>query len=198
MLSEGDVVYLGLTSESRKANLQPGKVVDANLTALTVEITEDACAREQNQEILIYYNQRRDFVKQWALVNAVMETPSDENGQSKILVEMVRLGEPVSAENRECFRVSTTIEELTASFGDCEDCQVMDVSPTGFSLISVDEHEIGDIVTATIQYDGVQYSGSTRVQSKRILRDGRVRYGLHCIDKAYREAVQQLVMEVQH
>jgi hypothetical protein len=80
---------------------------------------------------------------------------------------------------------------------ECEGCRVIDVSPAGFSLISAEDHHINDIVTATVQYGGIQYSGRARVQSKRTWKDGHFRYGLYCIDRAFREAVQQLAMEVQ-
>lgn len=103
----------------------------------------------------------------------------------------------MQAENRECYRVSTMFRTITASFGDRDDCPLVDVSPTGFALISPADYGIGKTLEATIQYGGVEYSGRTCIYSKRILKDGRIRYGVNCIDKTYRDALQHITMDLQ-
>lgn len=88
MPSAGDTVHLQLSSELDKPHLHPSKVVEAGPNALTVEVGRDECAPEEGQEILIYCNLRRGFVKQSARVTAVREPAADEDDQSKLLVEM--------------------------------------------------------------------------------------------------------------
>ena len=173
MLTVGNDVFLQLTSESEHRTLHPSSVVEVTDHVFTAELEEHDLAPEAGQEILIYYNLRHEFVNQSARIDTVLETEPDENGQSKVLVAIERTGEPVSAEDRQCYRVSTVLAELAVSFGGCGDCPVMDVSPTGFSVISPKKYRVGRIVTATFQYENLQHTGHVCIQSMRPQRDGR-------------------------
>jgi len=191
--------------------LHPSKVVEVTENALTVEIDEntypfdvegDCQTLEVDQEILIYYNLDGDFLKQTARIDEVLEPEHEENdenkdGRKKVFVKMVAMGEPVSAESRQCYRVSTVVAELTASFGQCDDCQIVDVSITGFAVISLEEFPVGKVVTATPRYKDLQPTGSVCIHSVRALRDGRFRYGLHCLEKSFQEEMQKFSMDVQ-
>ena len=91
-------------------------------------------------------------------------------------------GEPVSAEGRQSFRVSTATSGLTARIGE-EACPLLDISATGIAVISRATHLPGETVPVSISYDGRSYSGTARVQGIRKLPDGRIRFGLHGSDK---------------
>ncbi len=210
MLTIGQDVFLQLGDESRQM-LHPSKVVEVTENALTVEIekntfsfdVEDDCRTlEADQEILIYYKLDGDFLKQAARIDEVLEPEHEENDenkddQKKKFAKMEAMGEPVSSESRQCHRVSTVMAELTASFGQCDDCQIVDVSITGFAVISLEEFPVGKVVTATPRYKDLQPTGTVCIHSVRALRDGRFRYGLHCVEQSFQEEMQKLSMDVQ-
>ena len=79
-------------------------------------------------------------------------------------------------------RVSSITAGLTVKLGDEDQCNVVDVSCTGFSVISSRSYAIGSIVEATLSYLGEECNGKVSVQSIRELSKGRIRYGLHCTE----------------
>ena len=103
----------------------------------------------------------------------------------------------MSAEDRQCFRVSCAVEGLTISFGGTDNCLLVDVSSTGFGVVSPDEYEVGSIVTATPKYEELEHTGNVRIQSVVASRNGGFRYGVCCIDKDLERVVQQISMEIQ-
>ncbi len=60
--------------------------------------------------------------------------------------------------------------------------QVVDVSCTGFSVISSRNHVIGNIIQATLNHQGKEYTGDVCVQCIRELSKGQIRYGLLCVE----------------
>ena len=197
MLTVGNDVFLQLTGDSEDRTLHPSSVVEVTGNVFTAELEEDDLAPEAGQEILIYYNLRREFVNQSARIDTVLETEPDENGQSKVLVGIERTGEPVSAEARQSYRVSTVLAELAVSFGGCDDCPVMDVSPTGFGVISPEKYRVGRIVMVTFQYENLQHTGHVCIQSMRPQRGGRFRYGVHCVSREFQAVTQKISMALQ-
>ena len=210
MLRIGQNVFLQLDGKSRRT-LHPSQVVEVTPNALTIEMDEsifsfdvegDCWTIEAAQEILIYYNLDGKFVKQTARIDEEFEAEHEENDdnkddQKKVFVKMEPMGEPVSSESRQFHRVSTVFEELSASFGQCDDCKIVDVSITGFALISPEEFPVGKVVTATARYKDLQPTGSVCIHSVRALRNGHFRYGLHCVEKSFQEQLQKLSMDVQ-
>ncbi len=91
-------------------------------------------------------------------------------------------GEPVSAESRERFRVSTVMADLTAAVGAEAECKLLDVSTSGFAIEATQRYEVGQVVSVTLRYQGGEFSGKARVQSIRELDLGRIRYGLHAVE----------------
>lgn len=197
MLKVRNDVFLHLAGESEHETLHPCGVVEVTSNGFTAEIEEDDLVPETGQEILIYYNLRRQFVNQSARIDTVRETEPDENGHSKVLVGIETTGEPVSAEARQCYRVSTVLAELAVSFGGCDDCPVTDVSPTGFGVISPKKFRVGRIITATFQYENLQHTGPVCIQSMRPQRGGRFRYGVHCVSREFQAVVQRISMALQ-
>ena len=78
-------------------------------------------------------------------------------------------GEPVSAESREWFRVSTVMAGLTTDFGPEAGCPLLDVSSVGFAVEATQAYKVGDVVTATLRYQ----SGTGRRIGLRRLLDRR-------------------------
>lgn len=209
----GSDIYLQGTGKAART-LYLSQLVQSSGNTWTLEFGENTffldpegnwmCPQPQ-QEVVIYYAQNRDFFKQSARVQEVIEADADEDGSvsgQAVATRTVRLqietrGEPVSADNRECFRISTVFAELYVTVGECDSCRLVDISPTGFAVLSADEHEVGKVLSASAQYNGISASGPVCVMSVRQVRGGQFRYGLRCIDKAFQDEVRKLSMELQ-
>ena len=81
----------------------------------TVELEEADLFPESGQEVLIYYNRKREFVKHSARIGTLSQTEADADGVTKVRVEFETFGLPVSAEGRQCYRVSTVVSGLRFS-----------------------------------------------------------------------------------
>jgi hypothetical protein len=130
---------------------------------------------EPQQEMLLYFQERSKFLQQPIRIEAVLES------QPRMIVGFKTTGEPVSAESRNCFRVSTVIGGLMATVGSDTSCPVNDISSTGFSITSAHEYQVGTNVPISIVHEGRKYSGTACVQSIRELDNGQIRYGLFCL-----------------
>ena len=71
--------------------------------------------------------------------------------------------------------------DLKATFGAEKDCEVVDISATGFALYGTKEHAIDSRVEATLYYEGETFQGTVSIMAV-VKRKGRIRYGVHCID----------------
>jgi hypothetical protein len=170
-------IFFRLPSEGNLRVLHPARVLSATPRACTAELHE-AIKLEPGQEMLVYYKHSGKFYQRPIQVTAL----SPGSGEAKTpVVAFTLLGDAVSANSRECFRVATGIAGLTAQLGEEKACPVMDVSATGFSIISKSAHRIGAQVSVTFLHEGAKYSGMASVQSTRDLGRGRTRYGMFCL-----------------
>ena len=97
-------------------------------------------------------------------------------------VEFVTVGEPVSAESRQQFRVSTVMTDLTATLGSETDCKLLNISAVGLAVFATAHHDIGSTVNASVCHEGKTFSGSVCVQSIRCMDKDQIRHGMHCVD----------------
>jgi hypothetical protein len=74
---------------------------------------------------------------------------------------------------------------------------LVDVSHSGFGLISSEDHEVGNVVKATLNFDDEDHAGLVRIQSKRVLSKGRFRFGVFCIASDLQAIAQAISMEQQ-
>ena len=124
----------------------------------------------------MFYELDRRFVQQSARVGTVARAYDEA-----YVVSFELLDEPVSAENRQVYRVTTTINAPVVKLDEEADCQVKDVSPVGFSVIAEERHDIGKFVPTTVCFEGREFSGTVCIQSARELGQGQIRYGLRVI-----------------
>jgi len=179
MLASETKIFLNLPSESTKTILHPATVKEPGEHGHTAELEEPDVTLEAGQDIFVYYELKRKFVKQAARIDAVMQT------DPTLVVGFEVTGEIVSAENREWYRVSTGLANLTMDFGDENGCPLLDVSSVGFAVKATERYEIGQLVPATLRHEGRPYSGKARIQSIREMGGDRYRHGVHSIeDKA--------------
>jgi hypothetical protein len=181
MLASDMKIFFSLPEDSGKLVLHPATVKEPGEHGHTAELEEPDVPFDAGQDIFVYYELKRKFVKQAARIDAVLST------EPTLVVGFQITGEIVSAENREWFRVSTSLANLTMDFGDESGCPLLDVSSVGFAVEAVARYEIGQVVPATLRHEGKEYQGEARIQSIRELGDNRYRYGVHSIeDKASR------------
>ena len=145
---------------------------------------------------MIYFEQRRQFMQQPARVEALLE------GETGPVAAVKTIGEAVSAESRQCYRVSTILSDLTATFDGVEGCSLRDVSVTGFAVISSKRYKTGQVLDAELRFEGKRYTGKTSIQSVTEMPEGLVRYGVNCVKSAASptaicKGVQQISMSVQ-
>ncbi|MHC4428160.1 MAG: PilZ domain-containing protein [Planctomycetota bacterium] len=176
MLASDTKVFLNIPRGSRMHLLHPALIKDAGKRGYTAELDEADVLLGPGQELFVYYYLRHKFVKQAARVDAVMQN------EPTLVVGFQTTGEPMPAETRESFRVSTVMADLTATVGAEDECRLLDVSNTGFAVEATQRYELGQVVSVTLRYQGRQFSGKARVQSIRELDLGKVRYGLHAVE----------------
>lgn len=162
----------------------------------TAELQEDAALLETGEDIFVYYESSGKFARQPARIDLIADTPSGRRFSFQFT------GDAVSGETRQCYRVSTIVAAVTATFGGEENCPVVDVSATGFAVIAAEQYKATDIVEATIRFEGETFSGRGRIESAREVGAGRIRYGLHCVDgkatdETLRKGLQQISAAVQ-
>jgi len=169
------VFYLQIPEESEEHILYPTMVQGWNVHGYSAWWPTIYIAPEIGQELLIFYETERGFVKQGARIKMVSKTDSITTFRFELT------GDPVSAEHRECYRVSTVMDEVIATIGAEENCPVVDVSATGFAVVTSRRYRTATVVDATVHYAGTAFRGKGRIENVRELKHGRIRFGVHCI-----------------
>jgi len=206
MLNEGSQFFLYLPEESSQRILHPATVTSREDQSVTAALQEDDLPIEPGTEAFIYFEHRRTFMQQPVRIEAVLppeeqpdgasshdgateagrpQMPADDPFDAAVREQLVfafqTTGEAVSAENRQCYRVSTVVASaVSAELNDQQSCPVLDVSATGFSVLCDAELRPGQVVRTKLEHEQQQCSGTAIVQSAKELPDGRTRYGMYC------------------
>ncbi len=182
LLNIGGAFFLQIPEESTERILHPAKVVGLTGNILTAEFEDrDLGITEfhhivEREDLFIFFEARNSFLRQAACVLKILDD------EPRPTIEFETTGEPVSAQSRECYRVSSITAGLTAKLAGEDQCPLLDVSCTGFSVISSRNYAFGSLVEATLIYQGEEYNDTVCVQSIRELSKGRIRYGLRCLE----------------
>ena len=177
MLGSGGSLFIQIPIRSKVRILHPAKVVALEDNIYTVQLEEEHLPLSDGQDVVVFYADGREFMKQIAEIGRVYR-----DGLARV-VEFKPTGKPVSAESRQFYRVTTIAEGLTAGLGTENSCPLLDVSWRGFSVIAPHEDfNIGNIVNAALRHQGEKYMGKVCVQSIRKLSKRRTRYGLLCVE----------------
>lgn len=178
MLGVGHGCFIQFPDGSRERVLHQAKIVAIEDHNYTIECAEADLSAEPGQHILLFYELRRTFVQLPILIVDVAHT-------DPCLVLTFKLaGEPVSAQSREFYRVSTVLSDMYVDIGPEANCQLLDVSVNGLSLSATGNYKIGRILIMRIDFGGKDYTGTARVQSAKKLDNKRTRYGLLCFADA--------------
>lgn len=147
-----------------------------------VQFVAEPFAFEVDQDVLLYFNGKREFLQQVGRVAAV-ETSEEEGEESRPIFAIEPVGDAVSAESREHYRVSTISAGLEAELGSESALPVQDLSATGLAIVAAEAYTLGDQVEVSIQYGEDCCHGKAAVQSVRELGPGRTRYGLRALEE---------------
>jgi PilZ domain len=191
MLSVGNAVYLLIPSASKRRILHRGQVIESNSTSFVAEFDEDI-APAVDSDVNAFCEVDGKFFQQGAVVTEIRPgTPA--------VIAFRRNGEPVSAENRQTYRVSLVAADFTARIGREHQCQVVDISPEGFAAITSSKLNLGSVVQTEVWGEGDSFSAPARVQTVQERDDGRFRYGFLVSrdHMAARKTMQQMSVTMQ-
>ena len=192
MINAGDQFYVQMPTQSGERILHPAVVVEHTDSKYTAEVEISSPPLEAGNDIIIFFERMQEFMQQSGRIDMIKpsEVPTDDSktppGESEkpagTVIGFQLVDEPVSAENRQCYRVSTVMVELTATLDGEENCHLLDISSSGFSLLSTREHAYGSLVDVTLEYGQNKYSGQARIQNIIEHPRGVFRYGLYGIE----------------
>ena len=189
MLSKDLGIFVQLPNESERRVLHPGTVIDASNGTYTIEFEEENSFIEAGQEVHYYYEIKNKFVQHTAHIDMVSQT------NPKCVVCIKLIGDSIPSDSRQCYRVSMVMANFTAKIGPEDNCQLLDVSATGFSVFAKQRYNLGETIDATLRYENDTFTGRAHVMSiNETSKPGRFRYGLHCVDdkKSNRELLRGL------
>ena len=170
-------VYVSRLEEASRRVLHPGRLVGTGHESLTLRLDEPSLDLHAGEVLRFYFQMHERFMVQSARVTAVL--PGDEGLSLLLRLE----GTAESTESRQSYRVTTQCIELLARVADEDNCPVLDVSLNGLAVLTRRAHEAGNVVSVSFTLLGRPYEGDCCVQSVQPLADGRIRHGLHSIDR---------------
>lgn len=169
MLAVGNAVFLLIPSPSKRRILHPGVVIESDSTTFVAEF-EYPVAPPLDSDVNAYCEVNGKFFQQGARVTEI------HTGTSCVIV-FQRVGEPVSAESRQTYRVSLVAADFIAQVDKETQCQVLDISPEGFSAITSRKLNLGSLVQIKVAGEGQTFETPARVQTVKERSDGKFRYG---------------------
>ncbi len=194
MLSRGADVFVTYGRDADKRILHPAKVLSVTGATCALQMLSNGLPIAAGTKVIVFFDANRQFRKQTAEVVAVSDPRfgiaqgdlANLNINASNFAGLVfgcnLLGQPVSAEDRQSFRVCTVVSDIVGDLGFETKCPLLDISSTGFAMIVRSKYKVSDVVAAVLRHEGIEYKGRAVVQSIKELPGGRYRYGLHCMD----------------
>ena len=208
----GDRFYVQIPNQTGERILHPSVVVEKEGSKYVAEVEVSSPPLEAGNDIVIFFELNGEFMQQAGRIDMVKPATasSEDTSTSSSLnsnhpstsVGFQLVGEAISAENRQSFRVSTVMIDLTASLENEVNCPLLDISSSGFSLLSSREHAYGSLVEVALAFGPDTYSGKVRIQNVIENPKGVFRYGLRrvedtMIDHELATGCQVISMEIQ-
>ncbi|HIE97992.1 MAG TPA: hypothetical protein EYG03_11810 [Planctomycetes bacterium] len=209
-LKDNSIIYLQRDVSSIRTDLLPGRVLWTNGNWVAAELDVVTFPYAGKKVVMLFEDGRR-FVMQDARVEGVIDCEVadapppyedlprmdfDEDSRS-VSVVLERIGEPSSAESRECFRVRTSALNVSVEFGSCSECELTDISQTGFAVLSEEFFELHSVVDVTLPGEDSVVDGHVKILSVRQLRDAWYRYGVAVLGRGLQNACKSLANELQ-
>ncbi len=172
MLKEGSPVYLRRDDPSSGRVLRPGIIAAIAQDRCTIGFENSELSIKTGDECLIYHYEFQEFVQRRARV----EEQSETGPHSRVVMKFI--GDAVSADTRQEYRVSTINTGLTVTFDNEEGCTIQEISMSGLGLVSDRKYSIGQILNVTLHFEGEDYSGQMVIEWDRQIDGDRTQYGL--------------------
>lgn len=177
MFASGKGVFVQIPDGSVQRVLHPATIVAVDSGVLALEFSDPDFLPQAGQAVLVFFDRKGEFTQQAGRIGGVRAS------EPRAVVGVELVGKPVSAESRQSYRISTAVSGLTATVGSIENCRLLDVSATGFAVLTDKPLTIGDIVKAVLSLDGDTFTGEVSVQNAGTFADGLTRYGLYCVSE---------------
>lgn len=184
MLFLGTEMFLLIPSPSNEKVLHPGKVLQSDQATFTAEF-EEPIAPPVDSDVNTYGAVNNKFFQQGAVVTEIIQAGPNA------IIAFKRVGAPVSAENRQTFRVSVVTIGIQSVVDKEKSCHVVDLSPEGFGVIAAREYRRGALVPIAFHHEGLTIESAARVQTIKPRYDKKFRYGFLVSGKT-NPAVKQL------
>ena len=175
----GDILFQEPDCDTRR--LRRSVVVDTDGESFSVRFAGEAFDFELDQEVLLYFNGKREFLQQVGRLVAIEE--QELEGEEARIFTFEPIGDAISAESRQFYRVSTLNADLRASVAGETELAVQDLSATGFAVIAAGDYCLGQTVEVRIKHQELQCHGTASIQSIREFGPGRIRYGMRAIEE---------------
>ena len=193
-----DILFQEPACDTRR--LRRSVVVEASSDAFSIQFVAEPFAFEADQEVLMYFNGKREFMQQVGRVAEVV--PADEESGEGPIFTIEPIGDPISAESRQNYRVSTISASLEAQVGEEQNLQVQDLSSTGFAVLATEDYPLGQTLEVSIAHGDEHCHGTASVQSVREFGPGRIRYGMRAIEEdphtgEFLQVLQRISLAVQ-
>jgi hypothetical protein len=172
VLKEGSPVYLRRDDPSSGRVLRPGIIAAIAQDRCTIGFENSELSIKTGDGCLIYYHEFQEFIQQCVRV----EEQSETGPLSRVVMKFI--GDAVSADSRQEYRVSAINAGLTATLDTEEGCTIQEISRSGLGLVSDWKYSIGQILNVTLHFVGEDYSGQMVIQWMRQLDGDRTQYGL--------------------
>lgn len=193
-----DVMFQEPTCSTRR--LRRSVVVEAGPDRFSIQFVAEPFGFEVGQEVLMYFMGSREFMQQIGRVEEITEAP--EGSSEGPTFTLAPVGDAISAESRQHYRVSTISAGIEARVGDEHGLSVQDLSSTGFAVVARERYEIGQTVQVEIAHEDEQCHGIASIQSIREFGPERIRYGMRAIDEdphtgEFLEVLQRISLAIQ-
>ncbi len=172
MLKEGSPVYLGLDDPSGGRVLHPGIIAEIVQDRCTIEFENSELPIKTGDGCLIYYHEFQEFVQRPVKV----EEQSEIGPLSRVVMKFI--GNSISADSRQEYRVSAINAGLTVTLGTEEGCTIQQISMSGLGLVSDRKYSTGQILNVTLHFEDEDFSGRMVIEWIRQLGGDRTQYGL--------------------
>lgn len=162
--------------------LYPATVTRANEGGLVLEVDESIGSVAAGSTMCVLYEDDMSFFQQDARIDALLDEPAADD---TIRIGLTPTNEPREADGRAFQRIRTVECGLLAEFSDFPNCPLVDISPTGFSIVAPPGAAEGDVVKVRLQDDGEVFEGAAVVQSVRKLNEDNIRYGMRSLSRKH-------------
>jgi hypothetical protein len=177
MPKQDDKIFLRIPKEDtpKKRVLHPCVVVTVEDDVYVIRLEEPCSALDLATDVALHFEERRKF---WQQAGRVVR----KDAREPLVFAVQTMGAPVSAEARQCFRVSCLGANIRATIDEEEGCEVVDLSATGFAFYGRRDYGLGSRVRVALTHNGRGYLGHGTIQSSRRMTPKTTRYGVHCTD----------------